>query len=190
MALENNKKKNDSVGNVFHREYCCPFYIFSLAVALILILFIPSEAKWIDTKKGWFLQPMLIPWVGLSVMAVFSFISLIPHLKCIVKTRLGFWLDYIIEALSESRVAIITSVLFFIYINSLNVIGFFLSTYLFVCTLLLLSRLFSRFWLIIALLTTLVIILIFRVAIGLWMEDVWLYEFLPDAWADFANRYL
>jgi len=28
------------------------------------------------------------------------------------------------------------------------------------------------------------------VGVNLWLPDVWLYEFLPEALADFANQYL
>lgn len=166
------------------------FYLATFIISIGFILMIPVEAKPIATNKGWFLQPYISPLLGLSVIAVFSAIVVGRKFLFINAFRPLRAIEYVSNLVADNSVAIITSLLFCIYIYSVNKIGFFLSTYLFVCTLLFLSRLLNRFWLIVALLTTILVILIFRVGIGLWLDDVWLYEFLPSQLADFANRYL
>lgn len=166
-----------------------PFYVLTGVVSLVLLFYIPSEASIIDTKKGWFLQPMVGPALGLSIMALFSAIKLAGSVKLLIAVNYRVWFNYMFDAMSESRVPIIVGIVFYVYINSINVIGFFLSTFLFACALLYLSNLLNRFWLLVTFLTTLSILLIFRMGIGLWMEDVWLYGLFPDQLSEFANSY-
>ena len=133
---------------------------------------------------------MLGPALGLGIMAIFSFVKIISHLKVILSISFAEWSDYLFEVISDSRVPIIISVMFYLYVHTINIIGFFLSTFIFTSILLSLSRLLNRFWLLITFLVTLFILFIFRGAIGLWMEDVWLYQFLPPYLSEFANKYL
>ncbi|WP_428035680.1 hypothetical protein [Amphritea sp.] len=167
-----------------------PFYVLVILTSIILLCFIPSQASIIDTSKGWFLQPMIGPLVGLSVMTLFSSVMLIGKLKALFSVDLKSWLEYLYDAVSYNRVAVITSVLFYVYIHLLNVTGFFLTTLVFVSLLLALSRLLNRNWFVATFLVTAAIVFIFRYVIGLWMDDVWLYQFLPADWSDFANSYL
>ncbi|MBR9867769.1 MAG: tripartite tricarboxylate transporter TctB family protein [Oceanospirillales bacterium] len=167
-----------------------PFYILVILVSIGLLCFVPSQARIIDTDKGWFLQPMIAPLIGLGIMAIFSLVMVAGKLKEIFSVDLKTWSEYLYDSVSYNRVPVITSVFFYIYIHMLNVTGFFLTTLLFVTVLLALSRLLNRYWFIATFLVTVAIAFIFRYVIGLWMDDVWLYEFLPNDWSDFANSYL
>lgn len=167
-----------------------PFYLFVFLISLVLIALFPIEAAHIETQKGWFLQPYISPLAGLTLVVIFSGVVMAKVALRICKFDYGTIVEYWTNVVSENRIVFFTGGLFYIYIISINKIGFFLSTLIFVCTLLYLSRLLDWFWLIAAFVTTVLIVLIFRVAIGLWLEDVWLYGlFAPDV-ADFLNRYM
>lgn len=166
-----------------------PFYTILLLVCVVLLLLLPAQVKFMS-QEGWYLQPALGPLIGLVTILVFSFLQIIGVLLKLIRISPSAWLEYTAEVVSDSRVAIITSILFYVYLHSIDKIGFFLSTFLLITTLIFLTRLMNRFWVLMALVVTVLIILIFRVAIGLWMDDVWLYEQLPNTLADFCNKYL
>ncbi|MBV1789970.1 hypothetical protein KQ940_18095 [Marinobacterium sp. D7] len=166
-----------------------PFYTVLFFVCLVMLLLMPEQVE-VMSDEGWYLQPALGPLIGLVTMLLFSFVQICGALLRLVRISPSVWLEYIYEVVSESRVAIITSILFYVFLQSIDKIGFFLSTFLLITTLIFLTRLLNRFWLLMAFMATVLIMLIFRVAIGLWMDDVWLYELLPNAVADFCNMYL
>lgn len=159
-----------------------------LAAGITLLLLLPDEASWVDTRRGWFTQPMTGSALGLSIMTLFAGWRVITGYRNWHPNRQ--LMDELMNAVSGYRVALLSSVLFFFYINSLDVIGFVPASLLFVTTLLWLSRLLNRLWFLAALGTLTALVLIFRVGLSLWLPDVWLYEQLPVQWADFANQYL
>lgn len=164
-------------------------YWIILFAGVALLLSMPEQAKWIETKRGWFTQPMVGSALGLSVMVTFAAWRAVFSFKA-YKANPARLLESAFYSLGRYRVAIITSALFFVYVNTLSVIGFVPATLIFVTFLLWLSRLLDRFWFAVTLFTLFVVVLIFRVGLALWLPDVWLYEFLPEQWVVFANQYL
>lgn len=167
------------------------FYLLSFVGSVALILLQPSQAKEVQNAHGWYSQPYVAPLLGLGIIALFSGIYLLVNtiryfdcLKSINPIELTF------HAISKYRTAVIISCFFFLYILSLSIIGFALSSFILVCTMLWISNLFTRFWIITSFISIAIIVLVFRVAISLWLPDVWLFSFLPDQMADFANMYL
>ncbi|WP_243431780.1 hypothetical protein [Aliamphritea spongicola] len=164
-------------------------YWLLLAVAAALLILLPEEAKWVNTKRGWYTQPMIGPAIGLSVLMIFTAVRLMISFRLIWLRSIDP-IDSLLATLSNYRVALFSSALFFLYINTLSVFGFALATLMFVTTLLWLSRLLDRFWFACTLGTVTALILIFRVGVSVWLPDVWLYELLPEELANFANQYL
>ncbi len=164
-------------------------YWLLLAVAIALLILLPEEAEWVTTKRGWYTQPMIGPAIGLSVLMIFTAVRLMISFRLIWLRNLDP-IDSLLDTLSNYRVALFSGALFFLYINTLSVFGFALATLMFVSTLLWLSRLLDRFWFGCTLGTVTALILIFRVGVSVWLPDVWLYEFLPEDLANFANQYL
>lgn len=164
-------------------------YFGILTVALILLAFLPWEASWVETRRGWYTQPMFGTALGLIIVALFAAVRVIEALRqnLLQKPNPA---EILAEFLSSYRVALFSSALFFLYINTLSVLGFFLASLFFISTLLWLSRLLNRTWFIASLCTLIAMVLIFRVGVSIWMPDVWLYGLLPDSWSDFANQYL
>lgn len=181
--------KDDSYFSLVFGKERYPFYIGILLVSLALMILLPSQVTTIE-GRNWYLQPALGPTIGLFIMVLFSFIHVAHILIKAILIPPIYWTEYIYKSISESRVPIITCFLFYIYIKSIGIFGFFLSTLIFICTLLFLTRLLNRFWLTMSIIATVIIILIFRVALGLWMDNVWLYELFPIPISDFLNKYL
>ncbi|TBW58175.1 tripartite tricarboxylate transporter TctB family protein [Marinobacter halodurans] len=168
-------------------------YRLLFAVSLVFLCLVPTQASWVSTTRGWYTQPMLGSLLGLSIFSLFSLYRVIQSFR--VKSsestaRNGNIIENAFEALESYRTALVASALFFVYIELLDVIGFMLATTLFVTTLLWMSRLLNRTWLISALLTVAALIFIFRFVLHIWLPDVWLYSLLPNDLADFANQYL
>lgn len=170
-------------------------YWVLLIVSAVLLVLIPDQAAWVETKRGWYTQPMMGALLGLGIMTIFSAYRVLQ----LTRNNANQWrstvfrqnpLETLVAILDSYRTALISSILFFFYIKSLSIIGFVLATFIFVTVLLWLSRLFNRTWLLATIGTLIALVLIFRVAVSVWLPDVWLYSLLPDHLADFANRYL
>lgn len=164
-------------------------YWFILALTLILLCLLPFQAPLIHTNRGWFLQPMFGSSVGLLLLTIFTSVRVIESLKAGFLKRWNMT-ESVFDTLSSYRTALISAALFFLYINTLSVLGFVPSTLLFITTLLWMCRLLDRTWFLATLATLTVMVLIFRVGVSLWLPDVWLYSLFPESWADFANQYL
>ncbi len=164
-------------------------YVGLLIVTLVLLAMLPWEASWVNTRRGWYTQPMFGTALGLGIMAIFSLVRVVQSLRQQL-LQLQNPAEILADFFSNYRVALISSALFFLYINTLSVFGFFLASLIFVTTLLWLCSLLDRTWFIASLCTLIAMVLIFRVGVSVWLPDVWLYGLLPDSWADFANQYL
>ncbi|WCE31876.1 hypothetical protein [Vibrio sp. SCSIO 43137] len=167
------------------------FYLLSFLGSLTLILLQPLQAKEVVRAHGWYTQPYIAPFAGLYVITAFSGFYLLLNtakhahfLKKINPIELTF------SAISKYRTAIIISLFFMLYIASLSVIGFALSSLIFILTMLWISNLFNGFWVSMGIISVVCLVLIFRVLVNVWLPDVWLYSLFSDQFADFANMYL
>lgn len=164
------------------------FVLFAIA-GVLLLWQLPDQAAWVKTKRGWYTQPMMGPALGLGVFVLFAVLKVFQHLRRFHLHPLKA-LDSGADAVASYRVAIIASALFALYIHSLSIMGFVPATWLFVLTLLWVSRLLNGFWILTSLVSVAAVVLIFRVMLNLWLPDVWLYGLLPEEWSLFANQYL
>lgn len=164
-------------------------YVGILLFALALLILLPWEASWVDTRRGWYTQPMVGTALGLAILACFALVRVIQGINRQL-IRIDNPAEMLVDFISNYRVAIFSSALFFLYINTLSIFGFFLASLIFISTLLWLSRLLNRTWFLASLGTLIAMVLIFRVGVSVWLPDVWLYGLLPEQWADFANQYL
>lgn len=164
-------------------------YLFMALVGLALLILAPSQIQWVDTNRGWYLQPRFASGIGLSIFVLFACIQVF-QLRHQLNTEGFNPLERLVDFIGGYRTALMASLLFLVYLSTLSVLGFFISTLLFITTLLWLSRLLDRFWFLMTFCMVIMLVLIFRVGVNLWLPDVWLYEFLPEALADFANQYL
>lgn len=167
------------------------FYLLSFIGSFSLILLQSQQAPGVTTTHGWYSQPFVAPIFGLSIISIFSGIYLLintrkhfSYLKSVNPIELTFY------AISKYRTAIIISVFFYLYILSLSVIGFAPSSFIMILSMLWISNLFDRFWVMMALISVVTLVLVFRVAVNVWLPDVWIYSFLPDSLSEFANMYL
>ncbi|MEH6453901.1 MAG: hypothetical protein V7782_12780 [Psychromonas sp.] len=195
MPREIKELHNDQVTNATSTDTQLPshyyFYLLSFIGSLTLILLQPLQATEVTNAHGWYTQPYVAPLFGLVIITTFSGVYLllntakhINYIKQINPIELAF------SAISRYRTAIIISMFFMLYINSLSVFGFAPSTLVFILTLLWISNLFTRFWVFTSLLSVVVLVVVFRVFVNFWLPDVWLYSLFPAQIADFANLYL
>jgi len=192
MALEidiETENKSNSIDNELPMNYY--FYLLSFVGSVALILLQPFEAAIVKSTHGWYSQPFIAPLFGLSIISIFSGIYLIintkknfQYLKNVNPIELSF------NAISKYRTAIIISIFFYLFIISLSVIGFAISSFIMIISMLWISNLFNRFWVIMSLISVSILIVIFRVIVSVWLPDVWLYSLLPDYLSEFANMYL
>lgn len=166
--------------------------LFFLIITLISIyLIVTFDSHTIDIKRdhGWYTRPYVAPLFGLGILAFFSFIKLILVIRPIEGEK--SLVESFVESLGSYRMVAITGALFFVYVNAITVVGFTISTTLFVLSIVWLSRLMSPIWALNTLIAVMLIILIFRVGVNIWIPDVALYEKLfsgQTLW--FMNKYL
>lgn len=163
-------------------------YLFLLVFSVSLILLIFKETQWVDTSRGWYLQPRATSLFGLTVFSFFTFVRVIQFRK---NYSIAFFLssNNFSDLLERYRTAVVSSFVFLIYIFTLSVFGFALATFFFIITLLWLSRLLNFYWLLVSFFSVVTLVLIFRVGVNLWLPDVWIYDFLPSNISDFMNKY-
>lgn len=166
-----------------------PFYFTFFCCCVFLLYFITDEVK-VFSDKGWYLQPMLGPAIGLSVMTLLSFFKAAKALIYIEYLSYQTVVRYLTQMILVHRIAFCSAGSFYVYIHALSVIGFLPSNLALLLFMLFVSQKLDRYWGWIACATAVGIVVIFRVVIGLWMDDVWLYSLLPDVVADFCNMYL
>lgn len=165
------------------------FFIVMLLITVYLIVQFPEHTREVKRSRGWYTQPYIAPLVGLSILAFFSFLKLLTVIRPI-KDEPSL-LETLVSNLAYYRVVLITAVLFVIYLFSMSYIGFAPATFLFVLSLLWLSRLLNWFWALNTLVAVSLIVLIFRAGVNIWFPDVALYEHLfSDEILWFMNRYL
>lgn len=165
------------------------FFLVMTIVSVYLIFTYQSHTIEIKRDHGWYTEPYVAPLFGLGILALFSFIKLMLLIRPIEGEKA--LLESFVESLSSYYMVVITGVLFFVYVNAITVVGFTLSTMLFVLSIVWLSRLMSPIWVLNTVIAVALIILIFRVGVNIWISDVALYETLfsgQTLW--FMNKYL
>lgn len=164
------------------------FFLVMTLVSCYLIYSYQSHTVDIKRDHGWFTQPYIAPLFGLGLLAFFSFIKLMLVIRPIEGEK-GL-LDSFVESLSDYLMVAITAALFFVYVNIISIVGFAISTTLFVLSIVWLSRLLSPIWALNTFIAVALIILIFRVGVNIWIPDVVLYEKLFSGQALwFMNKY-
>ena len=164
------------------------FFLFITIISICLIFTYQSHTVEIKRDHGWYTQPYVAPLFGLGILAFFSFIKLLLVIRPIEGEK--SLLESFVESLGYYRMVFITGILFFVYVNAITIIGFTLSTMLFVLSIVWLSRLISPIWVLNTFIAVALIVLIFRVGVNIWIPDVALYEKLfsgETLW--FMNKY-
>jgi hypothetical protein len=165
------------------------FFLVTTVISFYLIFYFKDHTTDIKRDHGWYTEPYVAPLFGLGILAFFSLIKLMLVIKPIEGEK-GL-IESFLDSLSDYRMVFITAVLFFSYVNIITIVGFTISTTLFVLAIVWLSRLFSPIWALNTIIAVASIILIFRVGVNIWIPDVALYEMLfsgQTLW--FMNKYL
>jgi len=166
------------------------FYSFLLVSGLILLTLIPVATKPAPNGQGWWTEPKLMPAISL-VLWVIPAIYL--TLNYFAKLRSGAIEKTDQTVLNQELFQWLKPLEFFvyyvIYIVLLGWVGYFLSSLIFVLGLSWRVGLRGRRWRIIALVTSLALILIFRWGLRVWIDSPLLFDLFPREIRLFLSRY-
>jgi len=163
--------------------------LFFAAVGVGGLALLPFQTRIAPGDEGWFTQPWLMPLLTLGLLSAVSLIYVV------ILWRSGeFARSKMTGTALAGEVWIwLKSAEFFAwyvaYIVLLGVIGYGLSTFLFVACLGLRVGLRQPKWLLAALGATLAMVLLFRLGLEIWVPPADLYDLLPKTVAVFLQRY-
>ena len=165
-------------------------------VALLFLVFgagglalMPFQTGTSPGAEGWFTQPWLMPLLTLGLLSAVSLIYVVIFWRSgeFARSKMTG------TALAGEVWIWLKSAEFFAwyvaYIVLLGVIGYGLSTFLFVACLGLRVGLRQPKWLLAALGATLAMVLLFRLGLEIWVPPADLYDLLPKTVAVFLQRY-
>ncbi len=165
-------------------------------VALVFLVFgtgglalMPYQTGTSPGDEGWFTQPWLMPLLTLGLLSAVSLIYVVTLWRSGEFTRARMTGG----ALAGEVWIWLKSAEFFAwyvaYIVLLGLVGYGISTFLFVSCLGLRVGLRQPRWLLAALGATLAMVLLFRLGLEIWVPPADLYELLPKSVAVFLQRY-
>jgi hypothetical protein len=153
-----------------------------LAVALALIALAPLATQTSAAGKGWYLAPVNWPLLSLGVTsiaaAIMSWRFVEDYRAAPDKRR---YKANGLFAFGDMRFAVEYSLYFCLYLALMHFAGFAISTWLFLQWCIWRAGLRGAFWAIAAFLFTVVLVLAFRVGIGLWFPLAPIFKLMP-AW--------
>lgn len=161
----------------------------SLALTLIftvistaLLSTIAIATRYGPESAGWWTRPALAPGVALSLLVLANGLTLWRELADLRATPAS------LTERAEARVKILGWLrpieylaYFAIYLFALQHLGYFPATLIFILGLLVRSGLRSPRWLLVGGLTSVALVLIFRVGLGVWMPAPEVYDLFPNA---------
>lgn len=158
-----------------------------LSLAIITFILLPWATQNAPAGKGWWTQPWLAPLYALTITVIAGSLYA-RHLWLLGAFKKGFhalWTE-----LKQLGQPLEISIYFSLYVYGTNYLGYVLSTFLFAIICLWRSQLLTWRSFGFAVLLTVLLVLIFRVFLGIWFPPAEAYQFLPDALRSFALRYL
>lgn len=155
-------------------------YAFNFIASAVLLLLIPVATKPGPSGQGWWTQPALMPSLAIGLMVLSSAYLL---LKYILTLRANAQLRPNNQAATQEVIEWLKPLEFFVYyclyIWLLGLIGYFLSSLIFIVILSVRVGLRNTRWMITALLTALALVALFRWGLKVWVPVSDLYDLFP-----------
>ncbi len=156
------------------------FYSLMLLFAVGGLLLLPIATSSGPSKQGWWTQPIFMPALTLSIIVVPALILCWRHFRSMRAnpdlrpgsraTRVELW---------QWLKPVEFFVYYVLYIWLLSLIGYFLSSLIFILLLSWRVGLRSKTWMLIALLFAITLVALFRWGLGVWVPQADLYELFP-----------
>ncbi len=165
------------------------FYAFTSLFGLIFILLIPSATKPGPASQGWWTQPALMPRLSLWLIALSATYLFGQHLlKLRQRPDLGPSSHSLRAELFQWLRPLEFFMYYLIYIWLLGLVGYFLSSLIFIVTLCLRVGLRSPKWMVISCLTAIALVAMFRWSLQVWIPPAALYDLFPKEARIFLMR--
>lgn len=155
------------------------YWIISVVLLVLLPIATVSPPKGI----GWYSAPWLAPLIGIGIMCI-GFSLYLWHHRNIYKSI--YTPPNIVSFVPVFKI----SMLFILYIISILYLGYFISTLIFSFICLYHTGLHGKKYVVLSVLFTILVIIIFRVALKIWLPTPEWYGVLPDVLSIFFMRYL
>ena len=155
-------------------------YAFNFIASATLLLLIPVATTPGPSNQGWWTQPALMPSLAIGLMVLSSAYLLLQY---IMKLRNNTELRVDGQAVTAEVIEWFKPLEFFIYyglyIWLLGLIGYFLSSLIFIVILSMRVGLRNARWMLVAFLTALALVALFRWGLKVWVPVSELYDLFP-----------
>lgn len=156
-------------------------FVFA-ALACTLLALLPVATRPAPMHKGWWVEPATWPVFTLTITLVAALVQVLPWLRAGLRSpdraefaRRSLW------AFGNLRPALEYSAIFLVYLFALEWAGFALSSFVFLQVVVWRAGLRGTAWRLKAALFVVLVVIVFRVGIGLWFPMAPIYEaFFPD----------
>jgi hypothetical protein len=192
MTLQDNRSDPEPVVvEEVHPEAVELVAVIALIAGLVLLALVPFATSPAPEGRAWFLSPRKLPLLGLCMMLSGAAFLALDFLRRRAETadRHGFW-QRAMTAFEGMREAFLYTLVFCLYVVALSYIGFAVSTLLFGQVCLWMAGLRGRRWAAWNLCFTIILVVILRVAMGLWFPQAPILEFAPAWFANSVGPYL
>ena len=156
------------------------FYGFIFIVGVAFLLFVPMLTSPGPAEQGWWTQPAFMPRISLLLIASTATYLCFQHFRTL---RNGSTTEPAGTSLKNELIQWIKPLEFFIYyigyIYLLDLIGYFLSSLIFILLLAWRVGLRSPRWMLTGFLFAIVLVAAFRWALGVWVPQAELYALFP-----------
>ena len=165
------------------------FYIFMLISSWFLLALLSYETHPGPQRQGWWTQPILMPGISITLMFLTSAYLVVQHFY---KMSQNEDLRHDIDAVLAEIMQWIKPAEYFLYyvgyIWLLGMVGYFLSSLIFIVGLCFRVGLRSTKWMVISLLTAIALIALFRWGLQVWIPPAKLYDLFPKDTRAFLIR--
>jgi hypothetical protein len=156
--------------------------IFALLAGGLFVI-LPWATRPAPMHKGWWVEPSTWPTFTLSATIIAALFQVVPWLKLGRADRFSskFW-KTCFWAFGALRPALGYSALFIVYLFAVDWLGFALSSFIFLQVVIWAAGLRSVAWRLKAAVFVILVVIVFRVGMGLWFPMAPLYETFFPGW--------
>ncbi|MEZ4608488.1 MAG: tripartite tricarboxylate transporter TctB family protein [Deinococcales bacterium] len=168
--------------NPVKRQALLVFYAANFVFSALLLILMPLATKRAPKNQGWWTEPALMPSLALALMALASVYLLIQGMYQLRKFPPDQFVgsrSALLKELFQWLRPLEFFLYFIIYIWLLGLVGYFLSSFIFIAGLCFRVGLRNLRWLGVALLISLALIALFRWGLKVWIPPADLYELFP-----------